>query len=85
MRNLFWNIIDIIILSSLVKNEDKNNTGNVLGMLLYAKTDNEEIGWKEYKMGENIIVITSLDLEQEFEQIKKKLDNIAIWFKSKTE
>lgn len=72
-------------LFTYVKNEDKNNTGNVLGMLLYAKTDNEEIGWKEYKMGENIIVITSFDLEQEFEQIKKKLDNIAIWFKSKTE
>ena len=68
-----------------VKNEDKDNTGNVLGMLLYAKTDNEDIGWNEYEMGKNTIVLTYLDLEQEFEQIKEQLNNIAIWFKNRAE
>lgn len=66
-----------------VKNEDKDNTGNISGMLLYAETENENIGWNEYNMGENTIVITSLNLDQDFEQIKKQLDYIAIWFKNK--
>ena len=66
-----------------IKNEDKDNMGNVLGMLLYAKTDSEDIGWNEYEIVGNTIVLTDLDLEQEFETIKEQLNNIAVWFKEK--
>lgn len=66
-----------------VKNEDVKKDGTVLGMLLYAKTYEDDIDWQEYKIDGNIIVITNIDLEQEFDQIKNQLDNIAKWFKNK--
>ena len=64
-----------------VKNEDKNNSGNILGMLLYAKTKNENIGWEEHNIGGNQIVITDLDLSDTFEKIEEKFSIIAEWFK----
>lgn len=69
-------------LFTYVKNEDKENTGNVLGMLLYAKTDENEINWSEYNMSGNTIVIASLDLDKDFETIKEKLKYIAEWIRN---
>lgn len=61
-----------------VKNKDINNSGLVSGILLYAKTE-DEIPTPEnsYNMNGNSIGIQILDLNQEFEIIKNKLNQIV--------
>lgn len=65
-----------------VKNRDIKNDGRISGMLLYAKTYEDDIGWEEHKIDGNTIVVTFLDLEQDFEDVKKQLNKIAEWFTS---
>lgn len=60
-----------------VKNKDKCNTGNVEGMLLYAKTDEEITPNQEHRMGKNMIYIRTLDLSDNFKKVMEQLDNIA--------
>lgn len=60
-----------------VKNKDVGNTGNVSGMLLYAKTDEEIQPDNEYHMSGNKISVKTLDLNCPFEDIRKQLDLIA--------
>lgn len=64
-----------------VKNMDKGNTGNVSGLLLYAKTAEEELpdgdDNAECFIGGSRFAIRALDLDQDFEQIKSQLDSIA--------
>lgn len=48
----------------------------VSGMLLYAKTDEEEQPDYTYSMDGNKITATTLDLNKNFEEIRKQLDNI---------
>lgn len=63
-----------------VKNKDNNNSGNVSGMLLYAKTDQSKNPDFEYHMSGNTIWVKTLDLNQEFMQICQQLDkNITDW------
>ncbi len=59
-----------------VKNKDRYNTGNVSGMLLYAKTDEEVTPSAKFMMGGNKIEVRSLDLGIEFEQISDSLNKI---------
>ena len=62
-----------------VKNMDKENTGNVSGLLLYAKTQDEVfLDGKPFVIGNNSIGAKTLDLNCEFEDIRKQLDDIAI-------
>lgn len=68
-----------------VKNEDKNNTGNVLGMLLYAKTDKEDLGWNAYMMGNNEIVITNLDLSKDFSFVEEQFEKIINYLKKRAD
>ena len=60
-----------------VKNFDKAQTGNVSGMLLYAKTDEAVTPDNEFMMSGNKISVKTLDLNREFEVIAKQLDDIA--------
>ena len=60
-----------------VKNADKYNSGDVSGMLLYAKTDETELNTEKYVMSGNNIFIDNLDLMNDFETIDKKLRKIA--------
>ena len=61
-----------------VKNMDKENTGNVSGLLLYAKTQDEVFpDGKPFVIGNNSIGTKTLDLNCEFENIRKQLDDIA--------
>ena len=60
-----------------VKNEDKENTGNVAGMLLYAKTRDEVIPRTDFSTGGNRISARSLDLDVRFDKIKEQLDDIV--------
>ena len=60
-----------------VKNLDTGNTGNVSGLLLYAKTDELVLPNNNYKMGGNAISVKTLDLDCDFAEIRKQLDDIV--------
>ena len=60
-----------------VKNEDVNNIGNVSGLLLYAKTNEEIVPNLSTEIGGNKFYVQTLDLNQDFEEIKKQLDSIC--------
>ncbi len=61
-----------------VKNMDTANTGNVSGLLLYAKTEDEVFPEGEpFVIGGNSIGARTLDLNREFEEIAGQLDDIA--------
>ena len=60
-----------------VKNLDRENTGNVSGMLLYARTDEMILPDNDYRMGGNAISVKTLDLNCDFSDIQKQLDRIA--------
>lgn len=60
-----------------VKNKDIKHDGSVSGVLLYAKTDEEEMLDQNYLMSGNKISVKSLDLGADFEEISEKLDEIA--------
>ena len=60
-----------------VKNKDVNNSGNVSGVLLYAKTDEDITPDNDYMMSGNKISVKTLDLNSEFAVIKKQLDTLV--------
>jgi 5-methylcytosine-specific restriction enzyme subunit McrC len=60
-----------------VKNQDVGNTGNVAGMLLYAKTDEDITPDCDFKMSGNNISVKTLDLNIDFNNIAAQLNGIA--------
>ena len=60
-----------------VKNQDTANTGNVSGMLLYAKTEEAITPDCSFVMGGNKISVKTLDLNKEFKLITAQLDKIV--------
>lgn len=60
-----------------VKNQDKDNTGKVAGLLLYAKTDEEITPDCTFNMSGNQIGAKTLDLNKDFPLIAAQLDKIA--------
>lgn len=60
-----------------VKNKDIGNTGNVAGMLLYAKTDEEIAPDMSVVLNRNPIGAKTLDLNCEFEEISRQLKKIS--------
>lgn len=60
-----------------VKNLDKESTGNVGGMLLYAKTSERISPDCDYTMGNNKISVKTLDLNLPFYLIASQLDSLA--------
>ncbi|MGN0612451.1 MAG: 5-methylcytosine-specific restriction endonuclease system specificity protein McrC [Porcipelethomonas sp.] len=60
-----------------VKNQDIGNTGNVAGILIYAKTQEEITPDCIFNIGGNQIGAKTLDLNREFKQIAAQLDSIA--------
>ncbi|MBR3583215.1 MAG: 5-methylcytosine-specific restriction endonuclease system specificity protein McrC [Kiritimatiellae bacterium] len=65
-----------------VKNLDKDNTGNVSGVLLYAKTNETATPDCLLTLGNNRIGATTLDLNLEFSEIAKQLDRLVDVFLS---
>ena len=61
-----------------VKNLDSGNTGNVSGMLLYARTQEEIAPDLDAYFGKNRILVRTLDLNQDFAGIKEQLDSIVL-------
>lgn len=60
-----------------VKNQDKGNTGNVAGILLYAKTDEPITPDCMFDMSGNQIGAKTLDLNVDFKVIAAQLDKLA--------
>ncbi len=63
-----------------VKNEDKDNSGNVGGVLLYAKTQEDQVPDCAYQIGGNRFWVKTLDLNREFIEITRQLDRVAFEF-----
>ncbi len=62
---------------SYVMNEDKGHTGKVDGMLLYAKTQAEIQPNGDFKTNDgNVVMVRTLDLSCDFENIKMELDTL---------
>ncbi len=61
-----------------VKNRDVGNTGNVAGMLLYAKTEETITPDCDFQMSGNKISVKTLDLNIAFVDIAAQLDKIAL-------
>ena len=61
-----------------VKNFDKEQTGNVSGMLLYARTNEAIQPDNDYVIGGNKISVKTLNLNCDFEIIKEQLNTIII-------
>lgn len=59
-----------------VKNYDKEQTGNVAGMLLYAKTSEEITADMTVSLGNNRFWVKNLDLNQDFKCITDQLEKI---------
>ena len=60
-----------------VKNKDIHHSGDVSGVLLYAKTDEEITPDNSYRMDGNRISVKTLDLDKEFAGIKSQLNKIV--------
>ena len=60
-----------------VKNMDKNNTGDVAGALLYAKTQETIQPDNRYSIGGNQIIVRTLDLNLPFPSIADQLEMLA--------
>ena len=53
------------------------HTGNVSGLLLYAKTDEDIVPDNDYIFGGNRISVKTLDLNTDFSNISKQLNAIV--------
>ena len=60
-----------------VKNQDKERTGNVAGLILYAKTDEPLTPDYLFNIGGNVIGAKTLDLNVDFREIAGQLDQIV--------
>lgn len=66
-----------------VKNQDKDDSGNVAGLLLYAKTEEAITPDCTFNIGGNQISAKTLDLNTDFRVIAAQLDKIATDFLGK--
>jgi len=66
-----------------VKNQDRDSTGNVSGMLVYAKTQEDITPDCLVNIGGNQIGATTLDLNCDFKEIAAQLDEISERFLGK--
>lgn len=76
-----YNSSNLYQIFSYVKNKDKDATGNVEGMLLYAKTDQDALDDMSVTISGNRIHVKTLDLSGKWENITEKLELIARDFK----
>ena len=62
---------------SYVNNTDKQHTGNVAGILLYAQTGDKHYSLEYPNIGGNHYAIKTLDLNTDFKELSRQLDDIA--------
>jgi 5-methylcytosine-specific restriction enzyme subunit McrC len=63
-----------------VKNSDKGASGNVAGVLLYAKTDEAVTPDEEHVIGGNRIALKTLNLDRDWSAITGQLEKLCDWF-----
>ena len=76
-----FNTSHIYQIYSYVKNSDKEATGNVAGVVLYAKTDEDITPDADWVIGGNRISLKTLDLNQDWTAITDQLDKLCSWLK----
>lgn len=62
-----------------VKNKDSAATGNVAGILLYAKTDEAITPDNDFSIGGNRISLKTMDLSRDWSEITKQLESLCSW------
>ena len=62
-----------------VNNKDVSKSGNISGVLLYAKTDEDVIPDNEYMMSGNRISVKTLDLNADFAIIEDQLGKLVAY------
>lgn len=67
-----------------VKNSDNGGTGNVAGVLLYAKTDEEIAPNDDFNIGGNRISLKTLDLNRDWNAITEQLEKLCVWLNDST-
>ncbi len=67
-----------------VDNQDPLKKGNVYGMLLYAQTTDEPSIELKDELNKHTIIVRTLNLNESWDSIKTRLNNIAINFKNNT-
>lgn len=60
-----------------VKNKDRNGSGTVSGVLLYAKTDEAITPDNDYSIGGNRFYVKTLDLREDWGEIVEQLRDVA--------
>lgn len=70
-------LLSLLQVFTYVKNMDSKMTGNVSGMLLYAKTAETELEPCEYSIGGNKFYVRTLDLDRDFKEIAQQLEDVA--------
>ena len=74
---------NIYQIQSYVMNHDRSHSGNVDGILLYAKTDEIMVPDGQIKLNDgNIISFKTLDLSKDFDSIKNQLDHLVSYLLS---
>lgn len=63
-----------------VKNKDTKCSGNISGLLLYAKTEESIVPDMDAVFGVNKISVKTLDLNKDFLDIKSQLDSLVSFF-----
>lgn len=83
--NATMNSGNIYQIFTYVKNMDVENSGKVSGVLLYAKTDEAVVPDQEVTLAGNKFIMTTLDLNQPFENIARQMDKVIVkWTGNKT-
>ena len=73
---------DLYQIYAYIKNSDRKATGNVAGVLLYAKTDEAITPNDDLIIGGNRISLKTLDLNQEWSIITEQLENLCVWLQA---
>lgn len=76
--NATMNSGNIYQIFTYVKNMDVENSGKVSGVLLYAKTDEAVVPDQEVTLAGNKFIMTTLDLNQPFENIARQMDEVIV-------
>lgn len=76
---IFGNLYQIY---TYVKNSDKGATGNVAGVLLYAKTNEAVYPDEDLIIGGNRISLKTLDLNHDWNAITDQLEKLCGWLKA---
>lgn len=77
MGKLTYHSANMYQIYTYVKNMQAAFDGDVSGMLLYARTDEEIVPDNDYVIGGNSFSVHTLDLNKDFSEISKQLDSIV--------